>query len=282
MKRLGTLLVMALLLASAAQADSLTTIQLMHRPAGEVIPIVKPMLGPGDAITGQGFRIFLRSSPQTLAQVKEMIDALDVAAKMLQISVFQGSEQNLDKLRVSGNIQINNGNGSASVGTGAGQGAASIGYGTGNVSGSINASSTRLRQENNPVHQLRVVEGSEGYIDTGEQIPYFAGASRGASANGAGSIEYKAVTTGFYVLPRIHGDEVTLQVSPFRNSKSKTSAGNIDTMQASTTITGPIGEWLQIGGASEQINRSQSGIVSHSSEQGSSQNSIWIRADLVR
>ena len=42
---------LVLLLASTAQADSITTIQLKNRPAIEIIPVVKPMLGADDAIT---------------------------------------------------------------------------------------------------------------------------------------------------------------------------------------------------------------------------------------
>ena len=97
---------MLLLLTSIAQAASINIIQLTNRQAVEVIPVIEPMLGPDDAISGQGFKIFLRSSPQTLAEVKEMIAALDTPGKTLQISVFQGSSHMLKQLGVSGNIQI--------------------------------------------------------------------------------------------------------------------------------------------------------------------------------
>jgi hypothetical protein len=92
MKLVYTLLGL-MLLTSPLQADSITTIQLQNRPAEEIIPIIEPMLGTGDVITGRGFKLFLRSSPETLAEVKDMIDVLDITAKILQISVFQGSER---------------------------------------------------------------------------------------------------------------------------------------------------------------------------------------------
>ncbi len=47
--------------------------------------------GSIESLSGQGFNLFLRSSPETPAQVKDMIDMLDIAAKLLLISVFQGS-----------------------------------------------------------------------------------------------------------------------------------------------------------------------------------------------
>jgi type II secretory pathway component GspD/PulD (secretin) len=278
-KRLG-ILAFLLLLASAAHAGSLTTIQLMNRPAEEIIPIIKPMLGAGDAIAGQGFKLFLRSSAQTLEEVRAMIEALDVAARNLQISVYQGSEKSLEAMEVSGNIQIENDNANISIGTRKTDAAGNIDYSNDNVSGSISASSTRLSQQSGPVHQLRVAEGTEGFIQTGKQIPYFTGSGwyRPATA----TVEYKDVTTGFYVLPRIRGENVTLQVSPFKNSLSGAHDGSINTQQANTTISGPIGEWLEIGGITEQFKHSQSGILSRSSAEGSSEGKIWIKADLAR
>ena len=265
------------LVASPLRADSLTTIQLMNRPAEEIIPIIKPMLGTGDVITGRGFKLFLRSSAETLAQVEDMIATLDISAKILQISVFQGSERDLRALDISGNMQIESGDASGSIGTNSNKGAAGISYNSRNASGSINATSNSGRKENHPVQRLRVTEGSAGYIETGEQIPYFSGSSAAAA-----DIEYRNVTTGFYVLARTHGDNVSLQVSPFRNSLSKVRAGNIETLQASTTITGRIGEWLLIGGTIEQIKRSQSGIGSYSSTQSRANDGIWIKADLAQ
>jgi hypothetical protein len=282
MKLLYTLLGLKLLLASAVQADSITTIQLRNRPAVEVIPIVKPMLGADDAITGQGFKLFLRSSPDTLAQVKDMIEILDTAAKILQISVFQGSDRDLRALGISGNIQLESSDASVGIGTNSNKGTGGINYSAHNASGSISTSSVRGQLEDNPLHQLRVTEGTEGYIETGEQIPYFFGVNRIVPEATVGGIEYKDVTTGFYVLPRTHGDNVTLQVSPFKSSQSKARAGNIETLHANTTVTGRIGEWLPIGGATEQIKRSQSGTGSYSSTQSRNNESIWIKADLVQ
>lgn len=278
-------LVGLMLLVSTVQADSINTIQLRNRPAAEIIPIVKPILGADEAISGQGFKIFLRSSAATLAEIKGMIETLDAAAKILQISVFQGNTRGLKALGLSGSIRVESDGARIGAGTNrnsGGDGGASIKYGTGNASGGISGNSTRIRLEDSPIHQLRVTEGSEAYIETGAQIPYFSGAQWIAAGNGAGGIKYKKVTTGFYVLPRLHGDSVTLQVSPFKNSQSKTGGGKIDTQRAKTTITGRVGEWLLIDGATEQVKRSQSGADGYKSTQSRGNQSIWIKTDLVQ
>ena len=277
------LLPMLALLFTVAQAASLTTIQLQNRPAEEVIPVIEPMLESGDVISGRGFKLFLRASPETLATVREMLDVLDRPAKVLQISVFQGSTRGLGELGLSGRLQIEGGDGSISIGgTGNGSSGGSITYSTDGGSASIEGSSTRQRLSDSPIHQVRVTEGNEAYIETGEQIPYFSGAGWTLPRGSTGGVRFKQAVTGFYVLPRVNGDRVTLQVSPFKNRQGNTPGGSIETQSASTTITGTLGDWLLIGGVSEELRQAERGTGSTTSTRSRSNNSIWIKADLVR
>ncbi len=284
MKPIYLLLGLALLV-TAVHAQSITTIQLRNRPAAEVIPIVEPLLGEADRISGHGFKIFLRSSPATVAQVKEIIAALDIAAKTLQISVFQGDSRDLRELGVGANLRIERGGAGVDIGSGGNDnadGGGNITFSTRNGSGNVNSSTTRMRLQDSPIHQVRVTEGTAAYIETGEQIPFFSGTTWITPEATTGGVEYKNVTTGFYVLPRVSGDRITLQVSPFKNSLGGASGGGIATQSASTTISGRIGEWLLIGGVTEQLKRAQSGTGSYNSTQSRGNSSIWIKADLVR
>jgi hypothetical protein len=264
-----------LLLCGSAQADSIESIQLHNRPAAEVIPIIQPMLDAGGSVTGQGFQLFVRSSEQNLAQIRRLVETLDTAARQLLISVFQGSERDLRALAMSGGFRYQDDNADISVGSGGRppRGAA--------VSGSV--LSTRGRLSDNPIHQLRVSEGNPGYIETGASIPYFAGSTwlGGHRPVVEAGVEYKDVTTGFYVLPRLHGEQVTMQISPHKDALSRSRSGAIDTQRASTTVTGPLGEWIPIGGVTDQTRRSSDSIGSHLSTQSRTNDSIWIKADVV-
>jgi hypothetical protein len=282
MRQLLVPLLALCLAALTAQADTITTIQLHNRPAEEIVPLVKPMLGQDDAITGQGFQVFLRAPAATQTQIKQMISALDVAPQMLLISVFQGGQRELRALRVEGSLQAHGDDGSVSIGTRRKGGRGSdLSISTRNASAGASVISTRGRLQENPIHQLRISEGSEGYIETGQSLPYFSGARWLAPGAVVGGIDYRDVTTGFYVLPRLHGDQVTLQVSPFKQSPSAARGGDINTQSARTTISGPLGEWFPIGGTTEQTQQSRSGIVSYISTQSRNEASIWIKADLV-
>ncbi len=278
---LKLLLCLLMLPTPLASANSMTTIQLNSRPAAEVIPIVQPMLADGDAISGSGFKIFLRASPSTVADVRAMIDLLDQPAKLLQISVFQGSTRGLGELGIDGSLRVEGGDGSVTIGKG-GDADNSVTISTDRGSAGIDGTSTRLRLADSPIHQVRVSEGNEAYIETGEQIPLFSGAYWVRPRGVAGGIEYRDVVTGFYVQPRVSGERVTLRVSPFKNSLKNANGGNIATQSASTTISGRLGDWLLIGGVSEELKQSQSGNASYSSTRSRRNESIWIKADLVK
>jgi type II secretory pathway component GspD/PulD (secretin) len=274
------------LFAGAAVADAIQTIQLRHRPADEIMPVIKPMLGADDSLTGQGYQLFIRTSDSNFEQIKQMVSKLDTAAKLLLISVFQGNDRELRALGVSGNLEYQDGDANVSLGSTdkSAKRGASVQYSTRNASAGAHTYSTRGRLSDNPIHQLRITEGSEGYIETGESIPYFSGSYWRGGRHGIveGGVDYKDINTGFYVLPRAHGEQVTLDVSPYKQSQSGKRGGDIETQSASTRITGKLGHWLPIGGITEQTQSSSNRIGSYGSTQSRDNASIWIKADLVQ
>jgi len=274
------------LFSGAALADPIQSIQLKHRPADEIIPVIKPLLAPDDSLTGQGYQLFIRTSEKNFEQIKQMVSKLDTAAQLLLISVFQGNDRELRALGVSGNFNYQDSQGNVRLGSSnkSAKRGADVQYSTRNASAGAHTLSTRGRLSDNPIHQLRITAGSEGYIETGESIPYFSGSYWRGGRHGIveGGVDYKDIDTGFYVLPRVHGEQVTLDVSPYKQSQSRQRGGTIETQRASTRITGQLGQWLTIGGVTEQTRRSSTGVGSYGSTQSRDNASIWIKADLVQ
>lgn len=279
------LLFLALLLPPVSEAaDSIEMIDLHNRPAEEIIPIIKPMLDSDASISGQGFTLIIRTSATNLEQIRGLVSQIDTAARQLLVSVFQGTEREVRALGLEGSLHYEG----SDIDVRAGQkssrpGGGTVQYNSGNSNISAGGFSTRARLSDNPVHRLRVAEGTEGYIETGQSIPFFSGnvyRTPRRTAVEAG-VEYKDVTTGFYVFPRVHGDQVTLEVSPFKNNLSRTRGDAINTQRAATTVTGKLGEWLQIGGIDEQVERTRSGVGSYTSTGDRSSAGIWIKADLA-
>src|SRR5690606_18702339 len=115
--------------------------------------------------------------------------------------------------------------------------------------------------------------------ETGTAIPYFSGYDRVTPGTRTGGIDYKDVTTGFYVRPRLRGEQVILSVSPFKQSPDPRRGGDIRIQSARTTISGPLGEWLPIGGTTEQTQQSHSRIDALGSTRSRNDTGIWIKAD---
>ena len=93
--------------------------------------------------------------------------------------------------------------------------------------------------------------------------------------------EYKDIHSGFYVLSRVHGDQVTLDISPYQEKMMQEFAGAYETSSASTTITGPLGQWLPIGGVSEETQNTHSDMTSYITTESGDDKRIWIKAELA-
>ena len=264
--------------ATTVLAQSITTIELQGRSAAEIVPIVEPLLGPDDAVSGQGYLLVLRASPQTVAQVREFLSRVDTAPRSMQISVFQGTERDLKSVAASAEIRIESGDSGIEIGESSSAGSTS--YSTTDASASVSARSTQRSLRDNPIHRVRATEGMEAYIATGTQIPYFVGGIGGRRVNG-GIVEYQDALTGFYVVPLLRGDSVVFEVSAFKNSPPSGRDRNINIQNAITTVSGPIGSWVLVGGTSEQMVRTQSGIASTTTTRNNQHAGIWIKADLV-
>ena len=114
MKRL-----LLLLLAFAGPAfaqGTLEVIPLRHRTAEQVIPILRPLLEPGGALSGQYNQLIVRTSPGNLAQIRSALDAIDRPARRLLISVRFDAAQDTARRDVQGAVRITSeGNSSAAV-----------------------------------------------------------------------------------------------------------------------------------------------------------------------
>jgi hypothetical protein len=275
--------ILCLLWSSWLIAASIEIIDLRNRPAEEILPIVKPMLDSDGAISGSGFQLIIRTSPGNLAQIQKIIRQLDTAPRQLMISVFQGSQRELDEASRNIRIHYQDKHIHADAGQPGKPSGARIQAGSGGLNVGASIHRTQSYNSDAPIQQLRILEGTAGFIETGQSIPYFSGrvySHRGHAIVEAGT-DYKDLHTGFYVQPRLHDKQVILGISPYRDSLSKRGAAIIDTQAASTTITGPVGQWLEIGGIENQSSSSGSRIGRHYETRERQSSSLWIKADLV-
>lgn len=265
------LLLACLLLGGAAHAQSLEIIDLKHRPAEEVVPLLHPFLAPGGTLTGQRGQLFIRTTPANLAELRKLLAELDKAPRQLQITVLQGEAVRLAEDDARLNIDIAAG----------GRGRITLGEGTASDSVEFRVRRSRSRNRSEDIQRVRVLEGNPATIYLGQSVPI---ASRSITTTPGGvqstdTIEYRQVTTGFAVIPRISGDRVTLEIATQRDRLSSGGGGRFELQGVQTTVSGYLGEWIEIGGAVTLETRSQSGVIHRSTDSGDDSRRVLLRVE---
>lgn len=244
---------------SGAMADRIEVIQLHNRSVDEVIPLVGPMIKPGEAISGTGYKLILRASPETLAEIRRVLSEIDTGLQNLIISVKHGDELQAEQSEATLDAFYDSRKGGA-------------------ISGGFNHDQIYDRSQLN--QRVRVLEGGTAYIHTGKAF-YTAPANYPPQAGGVlqGTVR-QGVGSGLYVAPRLNGKQVNLEISPYR--ESLTGYGNtIDTRNASTVISGQLGEWIYIGGVNETQQHNQNGVLSGTRSGTKGKSGIYVKVDAV-
>jgi type II secretory pathway component GspD/PulD (secretin) len=253
------------LVSWAAPTDPLTTIELKGRSAEEIIPIIRPLLAPDDALTGKDNLLFLRTDEGTVSQIRQLLDQIDRPLNNLLITVRSGVDMSHEKAQagVKGEIIINDPQQSEV---------------------DVRLDKRYKTEKRGSTQQLRVIEGQPAFINIGQAIPYPSGQVTHTPHGSYGNygIQYREAPQGFYVLPRLRGDRVFIEINPRRDELSPQGGGRIDTTSLHTTITGELGEWIRLGGVDETQQGTQSGIISTGKKKSDEDREVWMRVDLIR
>ena len=71
-----------------AMADyPLEVIELKTRPAGEVVPLIKPFLGSDEILVGKSYKLFVRAAPERLDEIRNLLAEIDIEPRRLMIHV---------------------------------------------------------------------------------------------------------------------------------------------------------------------------------------------------
>jgi type II secretory pathway component GspD/PulD (secretin) len=272
-------------LTGAALADEIRVIQLQSRSAAEIIPLVQPLLGPEDAISGLDYRLIVRTSDARLREVERVIAQLDGAQRQLRLTVKHVLAR--DAARTLAEL-------SGSVGVGE--------HARVSVPGSARRDDTgasveardgddvlraRAKQEsasasNVRTETLRVTEGQAAFIRTGQSVPYSTRTVR--RHNGRTVVQetpaYDA-TSGFQVRPRVSGQRVSLEIAPRQASLSDARSGVTNIRELATTVQVPLGAWTDLGSVLGESNAANRAILQGSSSDGAESWTILVRVEDV-
>jgi hypothetical protein len=88
------------------------------------------------------------------------------------------------------------------------------------------------------------------------------------------------VSGGFYVVPRLQGDSVMLEILQHDDRLAR-GRGMVSTQSTGTVVRGRLGEWLQLGGIDTTTDSSQGGLGRSVSGQDSELREISVKVDCL-
>ena len=91
--------------------------------------------------------------------------------------------------------------------------------------------------------------------------------------------EYRDASTGFSVVPRIQGNLVTLDIDPQRETFDDSRRGAINVQRVVTTVSGRLGEWMDLGGVNESRSDGQSTLFGRSSTSSSERRGVQVKVE---
>ena len=262
--------------------EKIEVITLNYRSAEQILPLLLPLVGKDGAVTGLQNRLVIRASAKTLAQIKRVVASLDTRPRRLMISVRQNATRDAvaQESRVYGSLDSTRGRVAIPDSVGDNGVRVEIGNRRNQVGAKIN--STRDIENSADVQNVQVLEGNAAFIRVGQSVPY---PSRTVVRGRQGTTvvedtQFQEVSSGFYVLPRVSGSQVTLEINPQRNTLG--SQGAVNVQQASTVLSGRLGEWIELGGVGQQGRSSGSGTVYSTQDVSVDNRSIFVRVEEVQ
>ncbi len=251
MKHFLLLLTLLVFCTQAAADYPLEIIQLKSRPVAEMIPILQPFIDHDGSIAGMNDQLIIRTSPDNLAEIRKILQRLDQPPRRLRISVRQSSDS-----------QTAHRGSAADINSMIGKHAKVIVGQPQDDGVRLRMKQAKTRSDMDVTHTLQVLEGYPAFIATGQAvaIPEQTTLIHNNTLYQQRTTRYRNVTSGFYVIPRLQGSRVTLEITP-QMDRPGNSPGHYEIQQAHTTISGNLGEWIAIGSVNHETHEQERDLL---------------------
>ncbi len=270
MLRLWGLLLLLLGAGPLLAQQGLEVLPLQHRSVEEVLPVLRPLVEPGGSLSGMNNQLFLRASERNRAEIRKALAAMDVPARRLVIRVATDLSQT-EQYR-GGRVQGSLGNDRVRIGN------ADTG-GSNQVRAQVYDS--RSATSGGGTQMVQTVDGGRAYIQVGTSlaVPMRQVVLGPGGAVVSETVEYRDVGRGFYAEPRVRGDRVSVDISQQSDAPGRRGDASIQVQRLSTTVSGRLGEWLQLGGTGQDASSRRQGTLSLSTSEVRESRGIWLMVE---
>ncbi len=284
----GVLLALMAGAGAHAQQTVLEVVSLRYRTAAEVIPILQPMLAREGSLSGYQGQLVVRTTPANLEEIKRVLASLDTAPRQLVITVRQEAEagRSASAAEVSGSVGGDHGRVTIPGGRDP-RGGGSVVLRDRDDNVRLNVREGSGSQADRNTQTVRVMEGREAFVRIGQSVPVRERQVQRSVVGGrvvektVETTQFRDTTDGIYVLPRVSGDRVTLDISAQRESLSR-AHGGVNVQGLVTTVSGRLGEWIEIGGASRDASAQQSVLLGRTATAARDSRRVLIKVEEAR
>ncbi len=253
-------------------------IPLRHRTGEQVVPALQGLLEPGGTLSAFDKQLIIKTSRRNLEQLRQALSVMDRPLRRLRIRVSQSREveSHQQSTQVSGDVSF--GRNVRIIAPQAmppetsrieiRQGAAVL-----RASGSeVQHSGEQLSTQS-----VQVLEGGRAMIRVGRSIPLlFRQLAYGPQGRVVTTSQvYHDVGQGFVAVPQLVGERVSMEISPVFDTLVA-GGGQLETQRLSTTVSGRLGEWIELGGSQQQSEAQVRMLSGKEGQRSMDQRSIWL------
>lgn len=223
-----------MLLSSLGHADDgeVVVIPVTSQPAAALVDTVRPLVGEHGSVSAYYDRLIVKGSRDDIAAVRALLRQIDRPARRLIIEVRQRGGVALSTQQTAYGVRTDN----VRLGRVPPGHQAQIGY-----------QDFRTRAHDDSVRRVQALDGRPALIRTGRSVPVYE-AYQDVYGRGFAQgfqVHYRDLSSGFYALPRLHGDQITVEI--YQQHEAAAPGGQFTTQQAATVLRGGIGQWLTLG-----------------------------------
>ncbi|MBL4621770.1 MAG: hypothetical protein JKY89_05165 [Immundisolibacteraceae bacterium] len=259
--------------APLSAATQLTIIELHHRPAEQLVPLLQPLMQSGDYLTGQNNKLLIRTDHTTLQAITKFIQELDQPLANLLITLKYGSRSHQESSAFKTEITTKNSNSNIATRTNPAPHHSSTESGL-----KVTTTDFDTLDRNRTQQTIRVTEGYEATFNTQQKTPLVA-YQQGPFQQRYPTLAYQQANSGFAVTAYLNGNLVTLQIRPQKQQFSST--GSLQGQKIGTTLTFPLGQWIEIGSNINTVKTNDHSLLSSTNNRRTQDTSIKIRVETV-
>jgi len=86
----------------------------------------------------------------------------------------------------------------------------------------------------------------------------------------------------FHAVPRVVGDIVTLEISPQFDTQARGAPGSANIQHLSTTASGRLGEWIELGGSAQEGSERERGYTSYGAGSQRDSRRVWLKVEEIK